>query len=62
MDKRKGGAEAGGTKKPNGGRVEYVGLGGGSKAEVYQAESDSLLSQLTHSVKSGIGALVEYFR
>ena len=37
-------------------------LGGGSKAEVYQAESDSLLSQLTHSVKSGIGALVEYFR
>ena len=32
------------------------------KAEVYQAESDSLLSQLTHSVKSGIGALVEYFR
>ena len=37
-------------------------LGGGSKAEVYQAESDSLLSRLTRSVKNGVGALVEYFR
>ena len=55
-------AEAAGMKKPTAGQVEYVELGGGSKAEVYQAESDSLLSQLTHSVKSGIGALVEYFR
>ena len=42
-------------KKPTAGQVEYVELGGGSKAEVYQAESDSLLSRLTHSVKSGIG-------
>ena len=62
MAKIKEAAEAAGMKKPTAGQVEYVELGGGSKAEVYQAESDSLLSQLTHSVKSGIGALVEYFR
>ena len=49
-------------KKPTAGQEEYVELGGGSKAEVYQAESDSLLSRLTHSVKNGVGALVEYFR
>ena len=55
-------AEAAGMKKPTAGQVEYVELGGGSKAEVYQAESDSLLSQLTRSVKNGVGALVEYFR
>ena len=55
-------AEAAGMKKPTAGQVEYVELGGGSKAEVYQAESDSLLSRLTHSVKNGVGALVEYFR
>ena len=62
MAKIKEAAEAAGMKKPTAGQVEYVELGGGSKAEVYQAESDSLLSRLTHSVKSGIGALVEYFR
>ena len=61
MAKIKEAAEAA-MKKPTAGQVEYVELGGGSKAEVYQAESDSLLSRLTHSVKSGIGALVEYFR
>ena len=55
-------AEAAGMKKSTAGQVEYVELGGGSKAEVYQAESDSLLSRLTHSVKNGVGALVEYFR
>ena len=55
-------AEEAGMKKPTAGQVEYVELGGGSKAEVYQAESDSLLSRLTHSVKNGVGALVEYFR
>ena len=54
--------EAAGMKKPTAGQVEYVELGGGSKAEVYQAESDSLLSRLTRSVKNGVGALVEYFR
>lgn len=62
MAKIKEAAEAAGMKKPTAGQVEYVELGGGSKAEVYQAESDSLLSQLTHSVKNGVGALVEYFR
>ena len=60
--KLKEAAEAAGMKKPTAGQVEYVELGGGSKAEVYQAESDSLLSQLTHSVKNGVGARVEYFR
>ena len=59
MAKIKEAAEAAGMKKPTAGQVE---LGGGSKAEVYQAESDSLLSRLTHSVKNGVGALVEYFR
>ena len=62
MAKIKEAAEAAGMKKPTAGQGEYVELGGGSKAEVYQAESDSLLSQLTHSVKNGVGALVEYFR
>ena len=62
MAKIKEAAEAAGMKKPTAGQVEYVELGGGSKAEVYQAESDSLLSRLTHSVKNGVGALVEYFR
>ncbi len=62
MAKIKEAAEAAGMKKPTAGPVEYVELGGGSKAEVYQAESDSLLSRLTHSVKNGVGALVEYFR
>ena len=62
MAKIKEAAEAAGMKKPTAGQVEYVELGGGSKAEVYQAESDSLLSQLTRSVKNGVGALVEYFR
>ena len=62
MAKIKEAAEAAGMKKPTAGQVEYVELGGGSKAEVYQAESDSLLSQLTRSVKNSVGALVEYFR
>ena len=62
MAKIKEAAEAAGMKKSTAGQVEYVELGGGSKAEVYQAESDSLLSRLTHSVKNGVGALVEYFR
>ena len=62
MAKIKEAAEAAGMKKPTAGQVEYVELGGGSKAEVYQAESDSLLSRLTRSVKNGVGALVEYFR
>ena len=62
MAKIKEAAEAAGMKKPTAGQVEYVELGGGSKAEVYQAESDSLLRRLTHSVKNGVGALVEYFR
>ena len=62
LAKIKEAAEAAGMKKPTAGQVEYVELGGGSKAEVYQAESDSLLSRLTRSVKNGVGALVEYFR
>ena len=62
MAKIKEAAEAAGMKKPTAGQVEYVELGGGSKAEVYQAESDSLLSRLTRSVKNGVGTLVEYFR
>ena len=41
MAKIKEAAEAAGMKKPTAGQVEYVELGGGSKAEVYQAESDS---------------------
>ena len=55
-------AEAAGMEKPGSGQIEYIDISGSDSVVVYQAGADGLLGQVFGTIKSGIGAAVEYFK
>lgn len=55
-------AEAAGMEKPSSGQIEYIDISGSDAVVVYQAGTESLISQAFGTVKNGIGAAVEYFK
>lgn len=58
----KAAAQSAGMTKPTTDQIEYIELGGANMAEICRPESTGPLAQAWNWVRSGVDAVVEYFR